>query len=347
MDLNLDVLRAFAVLFVLGNHVFNVFYPDMSQNNFVRLGHLGVLLFFVHTSLVLMRSLMRSSTQAGWVKRFYIQRFFRIYPLSIAVVIMVLSLHIPRAPHEQFQGHSWSELVANLLLVQNFVPGDGILGTLWSLPHEVQLYLLLPGIFLLLNLRSRSTWLVVLILLAFAATRLSYTRSEEVVPLQYLPCFMGGVVAWFIGRDSCPLLPSWCWPLALILFSAVYQTLYLNCQNGRLQWLVQWSFCLVLGAAQPWFSELKPSWFTKAARKIAAYSYSIYLLHYPLLWLCFVKAPLSMPLRIISFIVLLPLVCALAHYFLEQPLKHWAEERARPPQTNHRAEGAVLKLEAA
>jgi peptidoglycan/LPS O-acetylase OafA/YrhL len=54
---NLDFLRATAVLLVLPDHVAEQFHGDNIGPVRVRdIGHFGVLLFFVHTSLVLIAS---------------------------------------------------------------------------------------------------------------------------------------------------------------------------------------------------------------------------------------------------------------------------------------------------
>jgi peptidoglycan/LPS O-acetylase OafA/YrhL len=74
---NLDFLRSVAVLLVLADHLTRHYHLD----RFSSLGLFGVLLFFVHTSLVLMYSMQRSHlTGIGLFKDFYIRRFFRIYP---------------------------------------------------------------------------------------------------------------------------------------------------------------------------------------------------------------------------------------------------------------------------
>src|SRR5687767_9569805 len=91
---NLDVLRAFAVSYVVISHTFAVSdYHQVGVIHLPWLGRLGVLFFFVHTCLVLMRSLERSSsTISGWQlwTHFYVRRVFRIYPLSILFVIGVV-----------------------------------------------------------------------------------------------------------------------------------------------------------------------------------------------------------------------------------------------------------------
>src|SRR6185436_18412423 len=65
---NLDCLRSFAVLAVLIDHLEMMLasvHGRASAEFFVKLGHLGVLAFFVHTSLVLMFSLERLQPEGG------------------------------------------------------------------------------------------------------------------------------------------------------------------------------------------------------------------------------------------------------------------------------------------
>jgi peptidoglycan/LPS O-acetylase OafA/YrhL len=144
---NLDLLRAIAVLLVLLNHLTRHYHYD----HFDGVGIFGVLLFFVHTSLVLMYSMQRSHlTGLALVRDFYIRRFFRIYPLSILAVLTAVALHL----HADGRGLTTGqhpgpiELVSNLLLIQNLTNSNSIVGPLWSLPLEIQMYLFLPFIFL-------------------------------------------------------------------------------------------------------------------------------------------------------------------------------------------------------
>src|SRR2546427_8198907 len=88
---NLDVLRAIAIFAVLVTHLLQVVFPPFYGLSLLRgLGRFGVLIFFVHTSLVLMMSMERSNLFGkALFAEFYIRRAFRIYPLSIATVLIV------------------------------------------------------------------------------------------------------------------------------------------------------------------------------------------------------------------------------------------------------------------
>src|SRR4030095_13313297 len=87
---NLDLLRAIAVLAVVAHHALQFVGFEGGPGRF------GVLIFFVHTCLVLLISLERlDDGRPGLIRSFYMRRAFRIYPLSIACVALVLLFHIP------------------------------------------------------------------------------------------------------------------------------------------------------------------------------------------------------------------------------------------------------------
>jgi peptidoglycan/LPS O-acetylase OafA/YrhL len=152
----LDFLRSCAVLIVVASHLW------FEVEALGRFGRLGVLLFFFHTSLVLMFSLERQ-VQTGGRRRlwttFMLRRVCRIFPLSIVVVLGVYVLRIPG--YVFVDGHVQNlhpdpvGLALNLLLVQEVVISNGgfgsTMGVLWTLPVELQTYLFLPVIFLLLH----------------------------------------------------------------------------------------------------------------------------------------------------------------------------------------------------
>ena len=85
---NLDLLRTVAVLCVFGSHLTETIIGKHMELIW-HIGRLGVLMFFVHTSLVLMFSMERLPLK-GWdlIKSFYVRRAFRIYPLSMLCVMV-------------------------------------------------------------------------------------------------------------------------------------------------------------------------------------------------------------------------------------------------------------------
>jgi peptidoglycan/LPS O-acetylase OafA/YrhL len=97
---------------------------------------------------------------------FFIRRFFRIYPAYLVAVLLFAFLFPKTALN--FSGasasESWRQLLSHLLLIHNFWAGtfSGINASFWSLAIEVQLYLLYP---VLLFLITRLGWKWTLIFL--------------------------------------------------------------------------------------------------------------------------------------------------------------------------------------
>src|SRR5450755_2566677 len=216
---NLDLLRSFAVLMVLVNHLTRHYHYD----HFDAVGLFGVLLFFVHTSLVLMYSMQRSHlTGFALVKDFYIRRVFRIYPLVILAVLAALALHLHAESHGLEIGAypGTREVLSNLFLVQNLTHARSLIGPLWSLPFEVQMYLFLPFLFLW---KKRSFWKLLAIWLVCGLFR----QVPAAIPglawftlWLYIPNFLPGVIAF--ARPERRIFPSWLWPVFLLLLTAVF-----------------------------------------------------------------------------------------------------------------------------
>jgi len=336
---NLDVLRTIAVSCVLFDHVFDPLTRQIGFMPLWRLGRVGVLLFFVHTSLVLMASLERLGTSGNstwkWTRAFYIRRAFRIYPLAIATILALLVFHIPaffvnRGAYPPYIPPSTKVIVTNVALAQNLFYQPDLMGPLWSLPVEVQMYVVLPLLYLL----ARRSWpalltaLGVAIVLGLAVQFSSLPLIGRFTMFVFAPCFVSGVIAYRFcltrtTRHGTPLraarriiLPAWTWPLAI----AVAIVVFVLCQATPWHLERTWPFCLLLGVFIPSIAELPESWITRSAATVAKYSYGIYLCHVPLLWFCTIKL-YGQPfvIQALVFATLLVLVPFAAYHLIESP----------------------------
>jgi peptidoglycan/LPS O-acetylase OafA/YrhL len=276
---NLDLLRSMAVLTVLFDHLCRHYYLDrIGRFGVADIGIFGVLLFFVHTSLVLMQSMQRSGfTGVSLMKNFYIRRLFRIYPLSILTVLAAVALHL----HADGRGIVFGprpqalELASNLLLTQNLTYSDSIVGPLWSLPIEVQMYLLLPFFFFW---RKPPVWTLIFLWGAFGILG----HFPQTVPalawftlLLYIPNFLPGIIAYKLPERR--MIPSCFWgPFIFVL--AILYTASPSRRGGA-------ALCLLLGLTIPLFREITFSPLIKVSKWIATYSYGIYLAHSFCIWL--------------------------------------------------------------
>jgi peptidoglycan/LPS O-acetylase OafA/YrhL len=83
----LDALRGIGALAVVGEHLTTWAMPWLRPTSF-NLGTYGVLVFFLVSGYIIPASLERR----GDVRAFWIGRIFRLYPLYLAVIGLVLAL---------------------------------------------------------------------------------------------------------------------------------------------------------------------------------------------------------------------------------------------------------------
>lgn len=342
LSANLDLLRAIAVVLVLAQHLARRMYVEtfagMPTSSW---GVFGVLLFFVHTCLVLMYSMERSRLP-GWqlLTNFATRRIFRIYPLSVLAVLTALALHLDSdingirgLSHGQFPGIV--SAASNLLLVQNLTYAKSIVNVLWSLPFELQMYAFLPFLFLCIRRSSTSgagaphiapsamcgptrrknlAWPLLALWIAsvgMAAAQPHIPHFGRLTILLFLPNFLPGVLAYALPHR--PRMASALWPVFVLLLVVVYAI--------RPILSTGWFLCLVLGLMIPSFREIQLPWLRWISNRIATYSYGIYLSHQFAIWTTFgVLASRSLAVKIPVLVVMLVALPVLLYHAIEKPM---------------------------
>jgi peptidoglycan/LPS O-acetylase OafA/YrhL len=316
---NLDVLRAIAVTCVVIDHVLWACDRRLPFVTDWELGRIGVLLFFVHTSLVLMSSLERGGTGPNWVRKFYIRRAFRIYPLAMAAVLATVLFRIPTIVPAAFIAPLPRTIASNLLLIQNISGDRNIMGMLWTLPVEVQMYLVLPLLFIVAR-KSIYHVLLALVIGVLLGLAVQYTSVPGLWRLSvgiFAPCFVSGVLAFAILRTKRRFkLPAWTWVPMLVAAIPIFILLRPTAVRPEPGWL----FCIAVGCTIPFVTELGDSAFTRVAKTICTYSYGTYLLLTPAIWVGFVVfARLPVAAQWIVFLAALIALPWTAYTFIERP----------------------------
>ena len=318
-DSNLDILRSIAVMAVFVTHALQVSTGAKVGDHFVfgvetySLGRIGVLIFFVHTSLVLMQSLERTGRNlSGWplIRYFYLRRAFRIYPLSICLVLLSITFSIPQnALGVPYKWHGINWLLDNLLLIQNISDNRVVSAPMWSLPYEVQMYLILPILFLMLSgLRSSARLIPVYIIGGLLSLRHPVFR--------YLPCFLAGVIAYKLLGIVRPRLSAWLWCPAVICVVVLYVRMG---PFSETSWFKDDLICLTIGALIPLFQKTAGP-ITAIASHLAKYSYGIYLCHVPIMWLLYRELTIPDWQRLIWLVIATGLVSMACYHAIEHPL---------------------------
>lgn len=137
----LDGLRFLAVALVLYDHL-------AADFNKIRLGHLGVTMFFVLSGFLITRILLSSSDklrgQEGglgkYLKRFFIRRTLRIFPVYYLCILILVIFDVP--PVREKLG--WCVFYATNIYMALNQTWMGVVDHFWSLAVEEQVYLVAP-----------------------------------------------------------------------------------------------------------------------------------------------------------------------------------------------------------
>lgn len=164
----LDGVRAIAIgLVCLGHLTWNQRYLG-HNSQYLKLGDIGVRIFFVLSGYLITRILLRELENTGTLslQRFYFRRTLGILPAFytfIAVMIVVTGLQVARLYHG-------SAIPSLSYTADYFVPAKRVFGHTWSLAVEEQFYLLWPAALLFFG-RRRGLWFAGLLLLVCPSMR--------------------------------------------------------------------------------------------------------------------------------------------------------------------------------
>ncbi len=330
---NLDTLRALAVSAVLGSH-WLMMQESLQQPWDTRypLGHAGVIAFFVHTSLVLMLSLERMGGGAALrtVLSFYIRRAFRIYPLAIATVVLVLLLRIPVEPvwGATYSAPSTKVVLSNLFLVQNIIGKESVLGPLWSLPYEVQMYAVLPFCFFV-AIRPNATRLLAAMLVGSLLLGWGVqTLFGGANLLAYIPCFLCGVLAYARRSMATHRIHQACWIPFLVTWFIAFTYYFPGDAASRI--LFRGGMSLLLALAIGSFGEVTSRPINSIAAWVAKYSYGIYLVHFPAVWAVRGLWHASTLFGTLAWLALTMALSVVAYHALEAPMIRLGRRLSRP-----------------
>ena len=159
----LDGLRAMAIILVLMRHGIRPFWFDLSQpflplgpiefgSVFIN-GWMGVDLFFVLSGYLITNHLLvkyfdpvrRRMDLRTYAKK----RFLRIAPAYYFVLTVAVLGLFPFYPYPESWDHIGWRYIYHLLFMQDYLPSD-IIGVFWSLAVEIKFYLLAPFVLLCL-----------------------------------------------------------------------------------------------------------------------------------------------------------------------------------------------------
>ena len=128
--------------------------------------------------------------------------------------------------------------------------GHSVLTPLWSLPYEVEMYLVLPVAYLIARRRDGLTWMLTLVvastLAGYAFGKLKHGHMNLAA---YVPCFLAGVACYLVRDRLRPRISGRWWPLFVI--GAVSAYCVVHTVSDRLIYWIGWLYCITIAAAIP------------------------------------------------------------------------------------------------
>jgi peptidoglycan/LPS O-acetylase OafA/YrhL len=287
----LDTFRAIAALSVIYGHFFGSLMPNWLPA--LNPSGIGVRFFFALSGFLITGVLLTEamSPAAAVLKRFYIRRAARIFPLYYLTLLIGVTFNVP-----DYRGSiAWTATyLSNIYLL--YVEGAklGYAGHFWTLAVEEQFYLIWPA--LLLFFRSQIWWIALSLIAASILHKyLTYPAGYPIASVSPLACAdalcIGALVAIAgqrIGFADTERLLRWALPLSApaTLMSCLYhEPTSLAFSTAAETLFFAW---LIAGAARD--GPHGNSWGGTWLPAIGVVSYGIYVYHFLVLGLIRITA---------------------------------------------------------
>lgn len=306
-------MRGVAALYVVLSHFVNIVDPRLLEGKstspewlqkimgpFTH-GHLAVAAFIVLSGFCLQLSLFNGKDgRIHDLKRFFQRRAWRILPayyacLAISVGVCIWVTQYQKGlPYSQYVPVTRENLLAHVLMVHNLSPEwmYKINGVLWSIAIEAQLYLVFPLFVWLLFRVGRMGLLGIGSLFSVGAMAL-FPVATKLYPW-YLPLFcLGMVAAHFAYRPNLRVgiqtrlasILMWIFVIGAAATAGMKSIVPSDVLVG-----LAVAALIYLGAVAPWL-RLPGAFGWRPFIKLGAFSYSLYLMHHPILQVMFVYKP--------------------------------------------------------
>lgn len=307
-------------------------------------GYFAVPVFFILSGFVLTRTYAHTSWNRKSLSKFAVARFARIYPVYLISLILLSPFIIEMLLQPVWIGAQRAKLIADYALVLQGWTGELRVGwntPAWSLSCEFLFYLCFPA--LLIPMRKARWFGISCAMFVSIVTPIVLDHAGvpwKWKPLYDLPDFLAGIAAarifalltgsgFWLKRGYCLYLPALLLGGWLIVHPAV--TAGTSADAGT--YLRPANVALLLGFALSG-GLLAKLLSTPVVQFLGKASYSMYILHIPILWWYgryYVHGKLH-PARSVAAVIYLALVVAisgLVFYYLEAPASNWIRARQK------------------
>lgn len=333
----LNSIRAIAVMIVVLSHYTNesgIWGGLLGQGA----GQLGVMLFFLLSAFLMAHLYFDSSPTAENLKKFAVARIARVLPLFLFVIL--LSFIVYQLPPSGVQHYFYAipdtaSLVSHLLLLSGA-------SVLWSIPPEIYFYVVFACLWVGRSKFGRAIAVVPVTLLLFsffvppqkAPETMLFGLYVKLSVLQVYPYFCAGfLLGWLYNHWHAPsFLSHHVFVVALAAIPLLYPNVLITLMgvthglwsDPRLLVSITIIFFVIVFfvPANNWFLENPVGDF------VGKISYSIYLLHYPVLLFLKDLGFTQNAFGFLAFIAVTLFVSTISYKYLEVPARSWIKSRA-------------------
>jgi peptidoglycan/LPS O-acetylase OafA/YrhL len=303
----LDGVRGLAAAYVVVNHVFLRTFPGYPADHapfwagWFIYGRFAVVVFIVLSGFSLALSPARHGWRLDATSRFAQRRARRILPAYWAALAFSLAIAWLIVPQPGYGVPDAKSVIVNGLLVQNIVGARSPNAAFWSMAVEAQLYILFPLLLLLIRRFSTTVMLSVVMLVVVAVgivgphvSRLDtfvIRSAPDLAALFAIGIVAAGIVTASRARRAWP----WGW-LALAALAPAIATFWSQGSAWTLDHLYWVDLelgpaiaCLLAAVATGQAKHLMRLLDSRPLRKLGLSSYSLYLLHGPIVVVVYEK----------------------------------------------------------
>ncbi|MBB2750324.1 UNVERIFIED_ORG: peptidoglycan/LPS O-acetylase OafA/YrhL [Rhizobium aethiopicum] len=343
---SLDGLRGIAALLVVQAHV-GLIFPSASLHP-MTMGSEAVGLFFALSGFLMAHLYSSRPVTRETVLDFLVSRFARIYPVYLTAVLLVAMLSgIPNLDFVQ-PIIGATDFVRHVLLL-------GSSGVFWSIPPEIQFYLLFPILWLCLARPHRYSGVIVGFAVVVAVDGLLELPGPGIMLVSKLPYFLFGALAgkmhssWDRWTPS-PLTGIFTLSLLAVFFTYRHLAPGFSPEFWSLQSAVAAAVIVALVARQPPIAANVLA--AAPARFLGTISFSLYLFHVPIMFLVHRTFETVMPEPALIAVALFVAVGGawFLHETIEVPSRRllvglWQRHRQRVETPAEQIERAILDLQ--
>jgi len=287
---HIQLLRAIAILMVFGFH--------LNLPGF-RFGFLGVDIFFVISGFLMMK--IYSTLGIKKIKQFYLKRFLRLIPAYLVVSLLTTLIFFNFVlPYEKIslvtQNFYASILASNFYYwtENQYFVNSGLrpLLTFWSLALEIQFYLILPFIFLLMQKTMKLLGCITFfsLILFIVLEKISPETGFFLLPGRLWEFLVGVWLANFLVTYNKKFrVSTFTFRMSLITFPAFTLIIDLiGIEKSIILNMLAVVYTLILLFLGFYWEENK-NLLNEFGLLVGKYSYSIYLVHLPIISLVYYK----------------------------------------------------------